>query len=97
MNRLLLRPLSLKIVSPAKLVKSDLAKQTVICAGLVGIGDALAQAYQNERDLRRLVDMTLAGSFLGPWYKWWYGVLNKRPNLTPVIYNNREVSFFKKF
>lgn len=70
MNRLLfrsLRPFSLKIVNPAKLVKSDLAKQTVICAALVGVGDALAQAYRNERDLKRLVDMTLAGSFLGPW------------------------------
>mgnify|MGYP003334996140 CR=1 FL=1 len=84
MNRLLFgslrRSFSLKIVSP------DLVKQTVICAGLVGVGDALAQAYQNERDLKRLVDMTLAGSFLGPWYKWWYGILNKRPNLTPVIF-----------
>ena len=74
-----------------RLIKSDLARQTVICAGLVGVGDALAQIYQNERDLKRLVDMTLAGTFLGPWYKWWYGVLNKRPNLTPVRLISRTI------
>ena len=53
---------------------ADLARQTLVCSALVGVGDLLAQLYQGggERekiDSSRLCHMTLAGAFLGPWFK----------------------------
>ncbi|CBY34258.1 unnamed protein product [Oikopleura dioica] len=35
---------------------------------------------------------TVVSHFLGPWYKWWYGILNKRPNLTPLMKTGIDVS-----
>ena len=52
-----------------RIYKSDIIRQTVVCAGLVGFGDTLAQLYNDQRDSDRLIHMTCAGTFLGPWYK----------------------------
>ena len=53
---------------------ADLTRQTLVCSALVGIGDLLAQVYQRgggreQIDTPRLCHMTLAGAFLGPWFK----------------------------
>ena len=69
----MLRLLGTKIPRSISLLKKvvfhDLTKQTAVCVALVGFGDLLAQMYMKQLDTKRLTDMALAGSFLGPWYK----------------------------
>ena len=70
MNRIVSRLLAVNRTGLVrKIILSDLTKYTVICCSLVGIGDAIAQLYSGERDFNRLIDMSAAGVFLGPWYK----------------------------
>lgn len=66
MNRIIRRRVA---VLGKRFVRSDLTRQTVICSALVGIGDLIAQVYQGVQDVKRVVDMACAGTWLGAWYK----------------------------